>query len=81
MKHFLRGTQKPIPDQLHLYLTELQQLGLCQAEQYGWHLEFIRRPPFHDTEAIIMDTLQGKEIGILRHDGTVDTQPDIHLRH
>ena len=80
MKYYLRGKEKPVPDDLTPYMTRLQELGLYQAEQYGWHLEFVRRPPFKDA-SIVMANADETSIGVLRKDGTVNTHADIQLRH
>ena len=80
MKYYLRGKERAIPEDLTPYLSTMQQLGLSQAEQYGWHLEFVRRPPFKNVSAVIANADDTK-IGILRKDGTVNTHSDLHLRH
>lgn len=80
MRHYSRGQEKPIPNDLTPYLSKMQQLGLCQAEQYGWHLAFVRRKPFANISAVIGNA-DDTETGVLRDDGTVDIHPDIHLRH
>ena len=80
MKYYLRGKESAIPENLTSYLSEMQQLGLSQAEQYGWHLEFVRRPPFKSVSAVISNADDTKT-GVLRKDGTVDTHAEINLRH
>jgi hypothetical protein len=80
MKYYLRGTQQPTPNNIGLYLNAMQQTGLCQAEEYGWHLEFIRRPPFHDAQPVIVNGTN-KQIGFLRNDGTIDITTPFPLRH
>ncbi len=80
MKHSLRGTQKPIPDNLHEYLSEIQQLGLCQAEEYGWHLEFVRRSKSRDTLTVLMVGDESMR-GILQKDGCINIRSNFPLRH
>jgi hypothetical protein len=80
MKHCERGHQKPVPENLDHYLTTTQQQGITQAEKYGWHLEFVRRPPFEEPWAVISNQ-DDNRMGIIREDGTVDTSVQIVLRN
>lgn len=74
-----RNKQKPIPSNLNDYLNEEQMLALRQIENYGWHLEFIRRPLFQDPTPVVFGPDNG-QIGILLSDGTIDKNPGIIVR-
>jgi hypothetical protein len=48
-------------------------------EGYGWRLHFIRRPLFQEPVPVVIDG-DGRKIGILEEDGTLNREPDIIVR-
>ena len=74
-----RNRQKPIPDNVEDYLNDDQMMALSQIENYGWRLEFIRRPLFQEPTPVLFGP-NNDQIGILREDGTIDKNPDIQIR-
>lgn len=79
MDYEKREKQPPIPDNLEEILNAEQMLALRQVENFGWHLEFVRRPLFQEVVPVVMGP-GGKPIGVLEADGTVNKNPDITLR-
>lgn len=80
MQNSLRGTQKPIPDNFHQHLSELQKLGLCQAEEYGWHMEFVRRPSSRDALTVLIDRDDSLR-GVLQKDGCIKIRMNLSIRN
>lgn len=80
MKHSTRGSQKTIPDNIDKYLSPLQKLGLGQAGEYGWHLEFVRREKNHAALAIIKDADESSW-DLLQNDGCINTRINLSPRH
>lgn len=80
MKHEVRGSQKPVPDHVENYLNDLQKLGLRQAEEYGWQIQFVRKNKRNKPLAVL--GVSGKPInGTLIDDGTIETELRIAMRH
>jgi hypothetical protein len=48
-------------------------------ENYGWELNFIRRPLFQDVLPVLLH-LDSNKIGVLEEDGTLNMQRDLNLR-
>ena len=74
-----RKGDRPVPDNLDEILTEEQQCKLRQLEGFGWRLEFVRRPLFQEPVSVVCDA-EGRKIGTLEKDGSVNMEPDIKLR-
>jgi len=74
-----RKGDKPVPDNLNLLLNDLQKYKLHHLEGFGWHLEFVRRPLFQEP-TIVVCSPDGRKIGTLEKDGSVNLNPDIKLR-
>ena len=74
-----RKGDKPVPDNLDEILNERQKYTLRQMEGFGWRLEFVRRPLFQETAAVVCNA-EGNKIGTLEKDGKINLEPDITLR-
>ncbi|MFC5577898.1 hypothetical protein ACFPOA_07740 [Lysobacter niabensis] len=66
--------------ELRAQLTEDQLLTLQELERFGCELKFIRRAPFQDPVAVVIDG-DRKSFSVLKPDGTLDNDPqDLKLR-
>lgn len=74
-----RKGDKPVPENITRFLNELQILALRRVENFGWRLQFIRRPLFQEPVVVVIDG-EGKKIGILEDDGRINMAPDIKIR-
>ena len=74
-----RKNDEPVPDNATTLLNQPQILALRQIENFGWRLQFIRRPLFQDPVAVVVDG-DGAKIGILEEDGRINMEPDIKVR-
>jgi hypothetical protein len=59
-------------------LNEDQLMTLRDLERFGWELRFIRRVPFQEAIAVVVDG-DRKSYSILKPDGTLEDNP-AHLR-
>lgn len=59
-------------------LNEDQLMTLRELERFGWELRFIRRVPFQEAIAVVVDG-DRKSYSILKSDGTLEDNPT-HLR-
>ena len=75
-----RKGMAPVPEKLSEVLNDAQLLSLNKFEGFGWNLEFVSRPLFQEVVPVLFhpDT---KKYGILRDDGTLNSQPDIQVRN
>ena len=69
----------PIPDNLKEVLNEAQLLTLSNMEGFGWILKFVRRPLFQEVVPMLFHP-DSKQYGVLKDDGTLNTQSDINIR-
>jgi hypothetical protein len=53
-------------------------MTLHELERFGWELRFIRRVPFQESIAVVVDG-DRKSYSILKTDGTLEDNP-AHLR-
>jgi hypothetical protein len=60
-------------------LTELQKLTIGRLSNFGWTLNFVRRPPFLDPIVVVRDP-SGKDFAILTEDGQLDRDTDLRMR-
>lgn len=74
-----RKGEKPIPSDLHNYINEAQQAVLNKIQDFGWSLQFIRRPLFQEP-VVIAAHVSGNVYGVLETDGYFNTEPDIVIR-
>ena len=74
-----RNKQSPIPENFLDYLTVDQEVALGGLRGIGWELKFIRRPPFEECTAVLINT-GSHVLGVLEKDGHVNFAPDLALR-
>jgi len=79
MKTEKRQGKAAVPDDLEKVLNPAQQRALRQIENFGWQLEFVRRPVFQEPIPVVINS-KGDQVGILEADGRIDMQADIALR-
>lgn len=75
-----RQRQAAIPAHLEQVLNALQLQTLHQMENFGWELEFIRRPLFAPVVPVLLHH-DNQHVAVIRDDGELDTEPEIELRH
>jgi hypothetical protein len=75
-----RGAEAAIPLNLREFLNEHQRSTLNQVESFGWHLAFVRRPLFQEVVVVIANA-DDSAYSVLEKDGTINSQPDLFLRH
>ncbi|GAB3366509.1 hypothetical protein GCM10027431_08590 [Lysobacter rhizosphaerae] len=59
---------------LRAQLTEEQLLTLQELERFGCELKFVRRAPFQDPVAVVVDG-DRKSFSLLKPDGTLEDNP------
>lgn len=64
---------------LRQQLNEDQLMTLRSLENFGWELKFVRRPPFQEAIPVVFDG-ERKTFAVLRADGTLEENPDLHIR-
>lgn len=74
-----RGKAPPIPPNVKKLLTPDQTVALKRLEDFGWRIEFVRRPLFQQV-TIVVTSYDGKEFGVLEANGELNMKPDIKLR-
>ena len=74
-----RKGMAPIPKKLSEVLNDEQLSSLQKLEGFGWNLQFVRRPLFQEVVPVLFHPDNGT-LGVMRDDGTLDTEPDIQLR-
>jgi hypothetical protein len=57
-----------------------QRETLNELERFGWRLQFVRQPLFLPSTVVVFDT-ESRIYGVLEEDGTLNQQPELHLRH
>lgn len=75
-----RGAESAIPMNLREFLNDHQRSTLKQIESFGWHLAFVRRPLFQDVVVVIANE-DDSAFSVLEKDGSINSQPDLFLRH
>jgi len=70
---------EPIPAHLDEVLNEIQLLELHQVEEFGWSLQFIRRPLFQEVIPVVYSP-DTKSYAVLEKDGKINRDPDIEFR-
>ncbi len=79
-KEDARGTRSALPPDIYYYLNEVQRLALHSLENFGWQLEFIRRPLFVPPVVVVKNSGQAK-FAVLEEDGSVNLSPLTKWRH
>ena len=74
-----RGGQKAIPDNVEVYLNDLQKVILDKINKFGWSLKFVRRPA-NEKPTIVIQDQDGKKIGVMLEDGEINFETGIELR-
>jgi hypothetical protein len=74
-----RGTHSSIPNDLHQYLTPLQRQSLEHLKEFGWKLEFVRRPLFEPPTVVLLSP-EGKQYATLEEEGSLNLEPEIRWR-
>jgi hypothetical protein len=74
-----RNKQAPIPQNFLDYLTVDQEVALGSLRAFGWELKFIRRPPFTECVAILINT-GSDAFSVLEKDGHINFAPALSLR-
>lgn len=70
---------KKSPEQLREGLTPQQLATLKMSEQFGWTLEFVRRPMFMAPMPVMFDRERTRFV-LLEADGTINENPGFTLR-
>ena len=52
---------------------------LQQLQNFGWHIQFVRRPLF-EQPIIVLASGDGKQVGVLEPDGRLNLHGNITLR-
>ena len=74
-----RGHKTAVPADLDQLLNEDQLLALHRVEEFGWQVEFVRRPLFQ-TPITVVANPEHQRFAVLESDGTVNQEPDIVIR-
>ena len=75
-----RQGESAVPLCLEAYLTEEQMNALQQAEKFGWHLAFVRRPVFQDTVTVMQNSDHPGQFALLKTDGEMNLSPELTMR-
>jgi len=68
-----------VPDDLSEVLNEDQVLMLKKMEEFGWKLEFIRKPLFQDVVPVLIHP-DKNSVATLEEDGTLNIHADFRIR-
>lgn len=74
-----RNKQAPIPHNFLDYLTMDQEIALGSLRAFGWELKFIRRAPFKECTAVLINT-GSQAFSVLEKDGHINFAPALSLR-
>lgn len=74
-----RGTQEPVPADLHLYLNERQLKTLATLKAFGWILAFVRRPLF-ERPVVVVSSPGAQQYATIEEDGALNLEPNIFIR-
>ena len=69
----------PVPAHPERYMNEEQFLTYDALAEWGWHIDFIRRPLFQ--RPLIVISQDNKEQAVLEDDGKLYRPPYLPLRH
>jgi len=74
-----RKGMKPVPDNLEEVLNVAQIRTLHSMQKFGWDLQFVRRPLFQKTLAVLINQ-EGDKILVLEADGSTKEMPELDTR-
>ena len=74
-----RVGEKAIPDNVDVYLNDLQKIILGKINKFGWSLKFVRRPSDENPIIAIQDQ-DGNKIGVMLDDGGINFDTGLKLR-
>jgi hypothetical protein len=74
-----RNQAKQLSWMLKRELNDAQLETLQGLEKFGWELKFLRRKPFEEPVAIVMDG-DRKSFAVLELDGTLNESPGLTIR-
>ena len=69
-----RKGKPPVPDDLMSILTVPQKIALKELENFGWEVDYVRRPLFQDPRIIVRNPSTGQQ-SVIEADGRVDHSP------
>ena len=69
----------PVPEDFKEVLNEAQLSTLNKMEEFGWILEFVRRPLFQGVVPVLFHP-NSKQHGVLEDDGTLNLQSNSKIR-
>jgi hypothetical protein len=79
MRDEKRKGVSPIPENMKEVLNEAQLMTLHKMKEFGWMLEFIRRPLFQGVIPVLSHP-DSKKYGVLEDDGTLNMQSGSMIR-
>ena len=74
-----RINMAPIPRNLEIILNSLQLITLCEAENEGWELCFVRREGLNVPIPVVKGC-DKKTVGVIDEDGNFNGEPKIRIR-
>jgi len=69
-----------VPKDLDTLLSVEQRMGLRQVENFGWHLAFVRHPPF-ETPLAVVEKSDSRTYAVINEMGELELNPDLKIRH
>jgi len=75
-----RINMAPIPRNLEIILNSLQYITLCEAENEGWELCFVRREGLNVPIPVVKGS-DKKTVGVIEEDGNFNGDPKISIRN
>jgi len=70
----------PIPGNLDMILSSLQLITLCEAENEGWELCFVRREGLKIPVPVIKGS-DRETVAVIEEDGNFNGDPKIRIRN
>lgn len=64
----------PVPPDTRQILTIEQKIALKELENFGWEIDYVRRPLFQQPRVIVRNPQSGRQ-SVIEADGTVDHNP------
>ena len=79
MEREKRNRQPPVPPNLDEVINPDQLMTLRQIENFGWQLEFVRRPVF-DEHVVVVSSADSGKFGVLEDTGELNLEHEIRVR-